>query len=80
MRVIDKFVFAYILWRLERFQKIGDLADKFADRLAALLADEVKRRDAMLAGWADGLKVTEREQVIQQLFKQELSRDSAFLQ
>jgi hypothetical protein len=80
MKALDRLVLKYVLWRLERFEKIGDVADKFADRLAALLADEVKRRNVMLAGWADGLKAAERDQVIRELFQQELSRETAFLQ
>jgi len=57
--VLDRIVLAYVLWRLERFQKIGDLADRFADRLAAMLADEVKRRNVMLTGWDADLRRAE---------------------
>jgi hypothetical protein len=50
-RIFDWVAVSYIRRRLAAFRKRGDFADKFGDRLVALLAAEIERRNRLIDGW-----------------------------
>ena len=49
--LFDKIVLACIRRRLDDFRTQKDSSDRFADKIIALLQDEIQRRNRLYDGW-----------------------------
>jgi hypothetical protein len=51
MKILDYILLSAVRWRLARYRRLGDAADRFGDCLVAALSAEIERRNKLLAGW-----------------------------
>ena len=84
---LDQIALLYVRWRLARFRRRGDRADRFGDRLIALLSAEIERRNGRYERWdaedrraAEDAAERERRQTAIERFQNSGSGDGLRLQ
>ena len=71
MAVIDSVVLWYFRRRLARCRRPGDAVDRFADRVVALLSQEIERRNRLHIGWDAELRA--RDNVAAERLRRDLA-------